>query len=555
MEGFKLWLHPINGHQSPSPLRISELRIASTHDERISLLRKMCCAVSIFEVNAIELIEVNVDPEGFIVPSKHVGLQFRLPLQLSQIAQYDIGQSPVPRRDGVLGFVAYGHPMSAYRASWHSESGACESSPDSVWIFVVTHDVRSETSLEKRESNALSGATTVFARNGAISGDLNAFEEVSNRGSVGTFGTVRFVRRSHGSDSRIYAGKIFDSKKAQANACVECHYLLAARQHPNIVAFLGAFCVVAASGKSKWMILTESHLKGDMEQQVRHHGVVSERASLEIAKDVLSALTHLHEHAIMHRDVKPSNVVQASDGRAVLIDLGLAVHVSEHAKLKNPCGSPGFIAPEILQRRGCQMKSDVFGCGALLYFVASGIAPFAGSSRKQTIRRNRRALVSFDDPRFLAVGWQTVEIMRYMLMKSVRRRPAAPSACEAITLLIEVIPPATLPEAISQTTDHVQQSSGDPSTQGPDSTWKHNFLDPLPLHSSLKSFETVSCCSGSSSSSSNRSLFGAARQKLNGKQVKSRTAKTKKALRLFHLVKRTQAEQKSDVNDMEVGIP
>eukprot|EP00928_Gymnodinium_smaydae_P099053 TRINITY_DN9354_c1_g3_i4.p1 TRINITY_DN9354_c1_g3~~TRINITY_DN9354_c1_g3_i4.p1 ORF type:complete len:264 (-),score=14.25 TRINITY_DN9354_c1_g3_i4:628-1308(-) len=223
--------------------------------------------------------------------------------------------------------------------------------------------------------------------------------------------------------------------------------------------------------------------------------------------------------------------------------MGIAVHLSERAKRKVVCGSPGFIAPELFHRRGCEPKSDVFGCGALLYFVVRGKGPFVGSDKDETISLNKRAHISFDDAHFLAISWETVEIMRYMLQKHPRRRPDARSAREAVTHVIEMIPPAPPTAADQHALDHTIPEPADPMQhQESDSTSRNRCTRSLGMFSSIASAAPQT--SGSSStSSSGSSLISVARQKLStGPVVEKLVNSSRKLTNLFHRVRGTRTE-------------
>eukprot|EP00928_Gymnodinium_smaydae_P099054 TRINITY_DN9354_c2_g1_i1.p1 TRINITY_DN9354_c2_g1~~TRINITY_DN9354_c2_g1_i1.p1 ORF type:complete len:561 (-),score=76.82 TRINITY_DN9354_c2_g1_i1:337-2019(-) len=544
MEGFRLWLHPLNWKRAPLPIRIKELQHASSHDERIALLREVCCIASSYPVDVATLAEVVIRPECLIVSSQQNGSSICLPLSLAQIDQYDILEEPGQRSDAALGFIAYGYPMQANQALWRETGhGTSASAQGDVWLFVVTSDERSDSHANERCS-ALSEAMNALVHNGAISGDINIFEQINERVATGGFGSVQFLRRKHSTDGRIYAGKFMVGEKASSIACDECHYLLATGNHPNIVAFWGVFCFVTPLQECRWMILMESHPGGNIGERVRRHGAFSKHASLEASGDVLRALCHLHTRDIIHRDVKPANVVQASDGRAVLIDMGIAVHVSERAKLKKVCGSPGYVAPEIFHG-GCEFRSDVFGCGALFYFVTSGRGPFAGSNKDETLSLNKRASLSFDDRCFLTVPWQSIEIIRHMLQRKARKRPQARSAYEVVTLVIETIPLATLPGATVQASDDAAQELAEPLHQESTSSRK-DLISPQSMFSSLKSNEALSSNASSScasSTSSSSSFLGAARKKLSaGPAVQKIVNSARKLKSLLNRVTETRTE-------------
>ena len=93
-------------------------------------------------------------------------------------------------------------------------------------------------------------------------------------------------------------------------------------------------------------------------------------------KNFLEALMYLANNLIVHRDLKPENLIFASknDNTSIIIaDFGLAtrLHSPEH-KLTLRCGSPGYVAPEVLRDEGYNCSSDVFSAGVIFYVMLTG---------------------------------------------------------------------------------------------------------------------------------------------------------------------------------------
>jgi serine/threonine-protein kinase len=111
-------------------------------------------------------------------------------------------------------------------------------------------------------------------------------------------------------------------------------------------------------------------------------------ALLRVAGDVLSALEHAHQRGVLHRDLKPANVQVMRDGRAKLMDFGIAQGPGARLTAAGTVmGTPAYIAPEILEDRGYTAQGDVYAAGLLLYEMLAGTNPFLASSVSATLTR------------------------------------------------------------------------------------------------------------------------------------------------------------------------
>ncbi len=111
------------------------------------------------------------------------------------------------------------------------------------------------------------------------------------------------------------------------------------------------------------------------------------REAFKIASQALSGLQYLHEHGIIHRDVKPANLFVTREGQVKLLDLGIALSVDDELDedTSSRLGTPGFMAPEQAMNaaRGVEAVSDVFAMGATLYLLLSGRRIREGTSQDE----------------------------------------------------------------------------------------------------------------------------------------------------------------------------
>ena len=157
--------------------------------------------------------------------------------------------------------------------------------------------------------------------------------------------------------------------------------ILEVMRHPFIVDLKYAF---QTNGK---LYLVMRYLSGgELFFHLSKNHMFSEEIVRFYAVEILLALEFLHSEGVIYRDLKPENICLDSDGHVCLTDFGLAkeaVH-SEHAGASSFCGTPEYMAPEILMRCGHGKAVDWWSYGVLLYEMLTGTPPFVGANRTGT---------------------------------------------------------------------------------------------------------------------------------------------------------------------------
>ena len=107
---------------------------------------------------------------------------------------------------------------------------------------------------------------------------------------------------------------------------------------------------------------------------------------------------YMHQNDVVHRDLKPENLILAqkdNDYDLRLADFGLASFITEGALLKLRCGSPGYVAPELLEDLGYDKKADIFSAGVILYVLLTGRPVFRGFNINEILLKNKRCEVEY----------------------------------------------------------------------------------------------------------------------------------------------------------------
>jgi tRNA A-37 threonylcarbamoyl transferase component Bud32 len=154
-------------------------------------------------------------------------------------------------------------------------------------------------------------------------------------------------------------------------------------EHPNVVTIYE----IEQAGNYHYIAM-ELVEGGNLEKLVQMSGPMEVERACQLVAEAAEALSHAHKRGIVHRDVKPANLLLTRSGRCKVCDFGLAmVEAPENDATKLRCvGTPYFISPEVAMARGATDKSDIYSLGCTLFFLLTGRPPFPGTSSRQVMK-------------------------------------------------------------------------------------------------------------------------------------------------------------------------
>ncbi|XP_074568159.1 CBL-interacting protein kinase 23-like isoform X1 [Curcuma longa] len=197
----------------------------------------------------------------------------------------------------------------------------------------------------------------------------------------GTFAKVKFAKNVETGEG--VAIKILDKEKILRHRMVgqikrEISTMKLVR-HPNVIRM---YEVMAS--KTKIYIVMEFVTGGELFSKIARNGKLKEDEARKYFQQLINAVDYCHSRGVFHRDLKPENLLLDANGTLKITDFGLSAlpqQVHEDGKLYTTCGTPNYVAPEVVKHKGYDgAKADLWSCGVILYILMAGFLPFEDSN-------------------------------------------------------------------------------------------------------------------------------------------------------------------------------
>lgn len=230
------------------------------------------------------------------------------------------------------------------------------------------------------------------------------------------------TRRSDGLTVAIKQVDIFEMSVKKRERCLREVQLLGNLQHPAIIGMLDSFL-----DDNVLVIVFEWAAGGDLKRLLKRHlrerRLIDEAAVWSHFRQVVGALAHMHAHRVMHRDVKPANVLVTARGLKVG-DLGLGRHFSQETQeVKSKVGTPYYVSPEVVKGLPYSWSSDVWSLGCLLYELAALRSPFQTEDANLYDVFRRISKADYDPLPAARFSRPLLSLVRRMLVVDPEARP------------------------------------------------------------------------------------------------------------------------------------
>lgn len=197
--------------------------------------------------------------------------------------------------------------------------------------------------------------------------------------------------------------------------------------HPNILKLFEVF-----EDEDEFYLVMELVDGKELFDKIVEKGQYSEKDAAHIVAQIVSAVDYLHSNGIAHRDLKPENLLSAGDAdeeKIKIADFGFSKNFGEE-KLMTSCGSPGYVAPEVLTCESYDKAVDMWSVGVIIYILLCGYPPFYADNAPALFKKIMDVKYDFDDPSWDDVSEDAKNLIRHLLVKDPKERYTAQRCLE-----------------------------------------------------------------------------------------------------------------------------
>ncbi|KAH7822669.1 putative CAMK/CAMK1 protein kinase [Monocercomonoides exilis] len=245
----------------------------------------------------------------------------------------------------------------------------------------------------------------------------------------GHFAKVRKAR--HKASGKYVAIKFIDKRQIisdphQLISLFSEINIMKSLKHPHIIRLLDVY-----ETDDKLCLITELATGGELFDKIVDRGSYSERDASLLMLSLFNALRYLHSKNIAHRDLKPENILYESDAPTAAVkitDFGLSKVVDKKKMMQTCCGTPGYVAPEVLTFAGYGPEVDLWSMGVLMYVLLCGFPPFYDENDAALFAQIQSGKYEFISPYWDTISAEAKDLISKLLVVDPKKRLTAEQA-------------------------------------------------------------------------------------------------------------------------------
>lgn len=244
---------------------------------------------------------------------------------------------------------------------------------------------------------------------------------------TGAFSQVRLAECKE--SGNMHAIKIIDKKalKGKEDSLENEIRVLKRLNHNNVVKLTEAY-----ESRAYVYLVMELVTGGELFDRIVEKGSYSEKDAADLIRQVLSAVAYMHEEGVVHRDLKPENLLYYSpeaDSKIMISDFGLS-KMEDSGVMATACGTPGYVAPEVLAQKPYGKAVDVWSIGVISYILLCGYPPFYDENDANLFAQILKGEFEFDSPYWDDISEEAKDFIRNLMCVNVEQRLTCSCALE-----------------------------------------------------------------------------------------------------------------------------
>lgn len=190
-------------------------------------------------------------------------------------------------------------------------------------------------------------------------------------------------------------------------------------KHPNIVQLVETY-----EDKNKVYLIMELVTGGELFDRIVEKGSYTEKDASNLIRQILEAVDFMHVQGVVHRDLKPENLLYYSpdeESKIMISDFGLS-KMEDSGIMATACGTPGYVAPEVLAQKPYGKAVDVWSIGVIAYILLCGYPPFYDESDANLFAQILKGEFEFDSPYWDDISDSAKDFIRHLICVDVEKR-------------------------------------------------------------------------------------------------------------------------------------
>jgi len=288
------------------------------------------------------------------------------------------------------------------------------------------NDQESKTAASSDKTSTQSSKSTEKVDQNASQTSVDTFYKVGEEIGRGAFSVVK--KATHKKTGEDVAIKFIEKKFVDKQ-----DLMLLAREidimkkvdHPNVLKLKEVF-----ETDETIALVMELVTGGELFYKIVEKGNYSEKDAANIVAQMINGVEYLHDQGIAHRDLKPENLLCSGEHdpkykpfRVVIADFGLSKIFDSGESLQTSCGTPDYVAPEVITAEGSYDKSvDMWSCGVITYVLLCGFSPFLSSTQTGLFEKIIKVEYDFPDPEWTNISENAKDFIQHLLVKDPNDR-------------------------------------------------------------------------------------------------------------------------------------